>query len=88
MVYVVGGETKEGTFSANEAYHPATDQWRSMAPMPTARHELGVAAVRGRFMSSVEARRQEVHLVTSMKCLFHPRLSLEKCDLDFQGVAK
>ena len=47
-IYVIGGESGEGTFATNEAYHPATDQWRTMTPMPTARHGLGSAVVNGR----------------------------------------
>ncbi|MEK7708571.1 MAG: kelch repeat-containing protein, partial [Pseudomonadota bacterium] len=47
-IYVIGGESGDGTFNTNEAYHPGTDQWRTMTPMPTARHGLGSAVVDGR----------------------------------------
>jgi N-acetylneuraminic acid mutarotase len=46
-IHVFGGEADEGTFNENEAYDPATDTWRAMAPMPTARHGLGAAVVDG-----------------------------------------
>jgi len=47
-IYVIGGESGDGTFNTNEAYHPGTDQWRTMTPMPTARHGLGSAVADGR----------------------------------------
>ena len=47
-IYVIGGESENGTYNTNEAYHPGTDQWRTMTPMPTARHGLGSAVVDGR----------------------------------------
>lgn len=31
-----------------EAYDPVTDRWTAMAPIPTARHGLGAAAVGGK----------------------------------------
>jgi N-acetylneuraminic acid mutarotase len=47
-IYVFGGEGAAGTFNDNEAYDPASDLWRAMVPMPTARHGLGSAVVQGR----------------------------------------
>jgi N-acetylneuraminic acid mutarotase len=44
-IYVLGGESGEGTFDANEKYIPEENRWIRMAPMPTARHGLGVAVV-------------------------------------------
>jgi uncharacterized protein (TIGR03437 family) len=51
-IQVFGGEgpsgTPEGTFAQNEEYDPATDRWRALAPMPTARHGIYGATVEGR----------------------------------------
>ena len=51
-IQVFGGEgpsgTPEGTFRQNEEYDPATNTWRSLAPMPTPRHGLYGATVEGR----------------------------------------
>jgi hypothetical protein len=47
-IYVLGGESGEGTFATNEMYLPDVDKWYAMAPMPTARHGLGAAVVDGR----------------------------------------
>jgi hypothetical protein len=44
-IYVLGGESPEGTFPTNEAYAPKENRWRHMAPMPTARHGLGSAVI-------------------------------------------
>src|SRR2546421_8774263 len=44
-IYVFGGEAPSGTFRENEAYHPASDSWEALAPMPTARHGLGSASL-------------------------------------------
>jgi hypothetical protein len=45
---VFGGEGEHGTYSANEAFDPAREAWQLMAPLPTSRHGLGSAVVRGR----------------------------------------
>ncbi len=51
-IQVFGGEgpsgTPESTFRQNEEYDPATDTWRSLAPMPTPRHGLYGATLDGR----------------------------------------
>ena len=47
-IFVFGGEATTGTFNQVEAYDPRTDTWNPWAPMPTARHGLGAAAVGGR----------------------------------------
>lgn len=48
-LYVFGGEAFNiplpGVFEEVEEYDPATDTWRTMAPMPNPRHGLGAAAV-------------------------------------------
>jgi N-acetylneuraminic acid mutarotase len=42
IVYVVGGYEKNARYlSANEAYDPATDKWKTKAPMPAARETTG-----------------------------------------------
>ncbi|MGE0645510.1 MAG: kelch repeat-containing protein [Nitrospira sp.] len=46
-IYVFGGEGAAGTFNENETYDPVRDTWERLAPMPTARHGLGSAVVRG-----------------------------------------
>lgn len=50
-IQVFGGEgpsgTPEGTFRQNEEYNPATNTWRTLAPMPTPRHGLYGATVEG-----------------------------------------
>jgi uncharacterized protein (TIGR03437 family) len=51
-IQVFGGEgssgTPEGTFAQNQEYDPATNTWRSLAPMPTPRHGIYGATVEGR----------------------------------------
>ncbi len=51
-IQVFGGEgasgTPDGTFAQNEEYDPATDTWRSLAPMPTPRHGLYGATIDGK----------------------------------------
>ena len=54
-IQVFGGEgnsgTAEGTFRANEEYDPASNTWRSLAPMPTPRHGLyGITVGRAVFV--------------------------------------
>lgn len=48
-IQVFGGEgpsgTPEGTYRQNEEYDPATDTWRSLAPMPVPRHGLYGATI-------------------------------------------
>src|SRR5262245_17948402 len=56
-IQVFGGEgnsgTAEGTFAQNQEYDPATDTWRSLAPMPTPRHGLyGITVGRAIFAPS------------------------------------
>ena len=50
-IYVVGGEgnpaVPSGVFPQVEAYHPATNTWDSLAPMPVPRHGMGAAAWNG-----------------------------------------
>lgn len=46
-LYAVGGMAGE-VLRVNEEYDPVTDTWRERAPMPTARHGLGAAAVGGK----------------------------------------
>jgi hypothetical protein len=49
-IVVLGGEVGGAgghTFDEAEAFDPAAGAWTSLAPMPTARHGLGVAAVGG-----------------------------------------
>jgi len=47
-IYVLGGESADGTFHENERYVPGFDRWEPMTPMPTARHGLGSAVIEGR----------------------------------------
>jgi uncharacterized protein (TIGR03437 family) len=54
-IVVFGGEgnsgTPEGTFRQNEEYDPVADTWRTLTPMPTARHGLyGIAIGRAIFV--------------------------------------
>jgi N-acetylneuraminic acid mutarotase len=44
----VGGEGRAEVFAAHEVYNPAADRWTTVAPLPTARHGLAVAAVNGK----------------------------------------
>jgi len=48
-VYTFGGERldepNERTFDDAERFDPRTNQWERLAPMPTARHGLGAAAI-------------------------------------------
>ena len=51
QILVMGGEmdpeSDTGTFDENEAYDPATDSWRTLAPLPTPRHGFGAAVFDG-----------------------------------------
>lgn len=47
-IAVIGGEAKGLTFSTVEAYDTATNGWRSLTPMPTARHGIQAAMYQGR----------------------------------------
>jgi uncharacterized protein (TIGR03437 family) len=56
-IQVFGGEgnsgTPEGTFAQNEEYDPASNTWRTLAPMPTPRHGLyGITIGRSIFVPS------------------------------------
>ena len=46
-VYVIGGESAEGTHGTVEAYDTRTDTWRTLDPMPTARHGIQAAVCDG-----------------------------------------
>jgi hypothetical protein len=46
-VAVIGGEGGGGVFHTVEAYDTATDTWRTLAPMPTARHGFMAAMWQG-----------------------------------------
>jgi Kelch motif len=46
-VVVIGGEGGGATFSTVEAYNTATNTWRTLAPMPTARHGIQAALLDG-----------------------------------------
>lgn len=53
FLYVIGGFAKAGlsvwhAVNTVYQYHPAMQTWRELAPMPTARGALGVAAYQGR----------------------------------------
>ncbi|WP_394842269.1 hypothetical protein LZC95_34975 [Pendulispora brunnea] len=51
LCHVIGGEDWfmpfPGTFSTHEAYDPSANAWRTLAPMPTARHGFGLARLAG-----------------------------------------
>ena len=47
-IYVVGGLTAAGPTDAVEEYHPATDQWRPVAPLPVRVHHPAAAAWNGK----------------------------------------
>ena len=55
LVHITGGETFRAesggrlTYRDHYIYDPATESWRVGAPMPTARHGIGAAAVGDRF---------------------------------------
>lgn len=44
LIYAIGGNSLVAELNVVEAYDPSTDRWSSRAPMPPARHGLGVAA--------------------------------------------
>lgn len=46
-IFVIGGEGNGATFSTNEAYNTATNTWRTLAPMPTARHGIEATVCNG-----------------------------------------
>ena len=47
-LYAIGGNVASNAVPRNEVYDPATDRWRSLAPMPVARDHLGLALVNGK----------------------------------------
>ncbi|HEX9659174.1 MAG TPA: kelch repeat-containing protein, partial [Rhodothermales bacterium] len=49
ILYVIGGRVPGiGNIASVESYNPATNEWTSRAPMPTARSGLASASLRGR----------------------------------------
>ena len=44
-VFVFGGEFDRRTQNVVESYNPSDNSWQRWAPMPTARHGLGVAVL-------------------------------------------
>jgi len=46
-VLIIGGEGAGKTYNTVEAYSTATNTWRSLAPMPTARHGIQAAICNG-----------------------------------------
>jgi hypothetical protein len=46
-VVVIGGEGGGNTFATVEAYNTTTNTWRTLAPMPTARHGIQAAECNG-----------------------------------------
>jgi N-acetylneuraminic acid mutarotase len=47
MVLIIGGENPVTAFSRVDAYDTATDTWRKLTPMPTARHGIQAVVYRG-----------------------------------------
>jgi N-acetylneuraminic acid mutarotase len=47
-LYAIGGNVNGNSVPRNEVYDPATNTWRSLAPMPIARDHLGLALVNGK----------------------------------------
>src|ERR1700726_4034952 len=41
-LYAIGGNVANNAVPRNEVYDPATDRWRTLAPMPVARDHLGL----------------------------------------------
>lgn len=48
FIYVIGGRASGVATAANERFDPATSQWQSLAPMPTARSATGTGFFEGR----------------------------------------
>ena len=53
--FIFGGETREVTFAAAEAYDPATDSWTELAPLPTPRHGFGAVVHDGQILTLMGA---------------------------------
>ena len=53
-IYVIGGSAKGVGYeiARNEEYDPATDRWRSRAPMPHGLNHIGAAALDGKLYSA------------------------------------
>ena len=47
ILYVIGGDSYDHSLVQVEAYDPLTEQWTSLAPVPTARHHVASAVVDG-----------------------------------------
>jgi N-acetylneuraminic acid mutarotase len=48
QLYVIGGTQGAEPFAANERYDPATDRWRTLAPMPRGIHHQALAVANGK----------------------------------------
>jgi N-acetylneuraminic acid mutarotase len=46
-IAVIGGERSGATFATAEAYNTVTNRWRTLTPMPTARHGIQAAMYHG-----------------------------------------
>ena len=50
-IFVIGGETPYGVLRTVDAYDPRGDRWRTVDPVPTARHGIQAACTTARSMS-------------------------------------
>ena len=72
-IIVVGGEGNpalaSGVFAEVEAYAPATDTWRTLAPMPSPRHGMGAVGIDGALYVPGGADRQGLAAVATHEVL-------------------
>ena len=71
-IFIIGGEGSGQAWSSVEAYDPATDSWRSLAPMPTPRHGIQGAVCNGGIYIAAGADGQGGGNDTNVNDVFFP----------------
>lgn len=81
-IALIGGEGGGFTFSTNEAYNTASNTWRTLTPMPTARHGImaamwnGAAYIAGGGLRQGGGAPTDVHEVLRVGALFRSDLQI------------
>jgi len=71
-IFIIGGEGGGTAHSAVEAYNTSTNSWRTMAPMPTARHGIQAAVCNGGFYVAAGGVQQGGGGLTDVHEVFFP----------------
>jgi hypothetical protein len=81
-IALIGGEGGGLTFNTNEAYNTASNTWRTLTPMPTARHGIQAAMWNGAAYIAAGGLRQgggaptDVHEVLTIGALYRPDMQI------------